>query len=108
MEEIKSCNKVKSGTMEYAINRVDRYLRLVSDCPGIGSRGSWHDQKTKIPFEAINGILDTKGSIETRDFACLFQVNSSNNGPMLVAALMNEQCLVKGSDGQFYVKAKRL
>ena len=107
-EELRYCPKLRAGGMEYALSKAGRYVRLVSDRPSAGGNGSWYDSKTKIPFDAINNVLSTMGTVQTRDFAHLFEVNTSNNGPMLVAALLHEGLLTKGRNGSFHVGIRRL
>ena len=107
-EDLRYCPKLRSGGMEYAFNSAGRYVRLVSDIPFEGSSGSWYDSQTKISFDEINKVLASSGIVQTRDFAHLFLVNTSNNGPMLVAALMNEGVLTKGKHGSFHTGLRRL
>ncbi len=108
MEEKRICSKIMAGGVEYVVNFDERYLRLAADFPRKGDKGSWHDEKTKVSFDAINMVLDSKSSFKTLDFAHLFQQNSSNNGPLMVAVLLNEGVLRRGPHGQFYAGFKRL
>ena len=107
-EEIRVCPKLRSGGMAYAFSSSGRYVRLVSDIPSEGTSGSWYDSSTRVSFDDINNLLDTKGTLQTRDFVFLFHQNTANNAPMLTAALVNEGVLRKGPHGQYYAGFKRL
>ncbi|WP_446424197.1 hypothetical protein [Mailhella sp.] len=107
-EDLRYCPKLRSGGMEYAFSNAGRYVRLVSDIPSAGTSGSWYDNQTKVSFDEINKVLAKSGTVQTRDFAHLFVVNTSHNGPMLVAALMNEGVLTKGKHGSFHSGLRRL
>lgn len=107
-EEIRFCPKLRAGGMVYAFSSSGRYVRLVSDIPSEGTRGSWYDSSTRVSFDDINNLLATKGVLQTRNFVFLFHQNTANNAPMLTAALVNEGVLRKGPHGQFYAGFKRL
>lgn len=67
-EEIRVCPKLRAGGMAYAFSSSGRYVRLVSDIPSEGTSGSWYDSSTRVSFDDINNLLDTKGTLQTRDF----------------------------------------
>ena len=108
MEIIRTCEKLLAGEITYVVDYENRYFRLGEDTPESGDTGSWHDDETNVFFDDINAILDSKSSFKTIDFAQLFGELSSNNGPLLVAVLLNEGLLTKGAKRQFYPTSKRL
>ena len=87
---IKTCNKVQKGTMEYEINEEGRWLRLLADHPESGDVGGIFSDEV-ISFDAINAVLmhnDLNGRSQKLTM-CFTERHSSNNAPMLAAALMD-------------------
>ena len=100
---IKHCQKLNKGELDYEIDDTQKFIRLDKDYPASGNKGGRFDSFSKVPFEIINHIIRNRSVIETRDFVSVFQHNLSNNGPMLTAALLNEQILKRDSDGKYMV-----
>lgn len=86
---IRTCNKLTQGTMEYEIDYVGRWLRLVSDTPASGEVGGSFSKET-ISFDTINTVLAT-GNLggNSKIFGQCFKGYSANNPTMLAAALMD-------------------
>jgi len=102
--DVKYCPKLQNGSMEYDIDYDQRTLRLVSDTPETGTRGARFDGRTSLSFDELNAILECVGKeVSTRDFVRPFHANSSNNAPMLVAALVNEGVLSKRGQHRYRV-----
>lgn len=106
MNDVKFCSKLQNGSMEYDIDYDQRTLRLVSDTPETGTRGARFDGRTSLSFDELNVILECVGKeVGTRDFVRPFHANSSNNAPMLVAALVNEGILSKRGQYRYRVNS---
>lgn len=87
----KTCAKVQKGTMEYEIDEEARWLRLVEDHPGSGDVGGIFSDEA-IAFDTINEVLrpnDLNGRSQKLTM-CFTMRHSSNNAPMLAAALMDQ------------------
>lgn len=103
---VKYCLKLQNGSMEYDIDYDQRTLRLVSDIPETGTSGARFDGRTNLSFDELNAILECVGKeVGTRDFVRPFHANSSNNAPMLVAALVIEGILSKSGQHRYRVKS---
>ena len=104
--DVKLCSKLQKGFMEYGIDYDQRTLRLVSDIPETGTNGARFDCRTSLSFDELNSILECVGKeVSTRDFVRPFHANSSNNAPMLVAALVHEGVLSKRGQHRYQVKS---
>jgi len=104
--DLKYCAKLQNGFMEYGIDYGLRMLRLVSDIPETGTSGARFDDRTNLSFDELNAILECVGKeVSTRDFVRPFHANSSNNAPMLVAALVHEGILSKKGQHRYQVKS---
>ena len=104
--DVKYCPKLQNGSMEYGIDYNQRVFRLLSDIPETGTSGARFDGRTNLSFDELNAILECVGKeVGTRDFVRPFHANSSNNAPMLVAALVNEGILSKSGQHRYRVKS---
>ncbi len=102
----KTCDKISKGALRYEIDYNHRFIRLSDDFPATGFRGARFDQETKVPFGAINSILNLSPSIKTHSFYSLFSKHSTNNGPMLTAALIHENIVQINRHGGYRVIGK--